>query len=159
ICAAPLPSRSTRPAIRVSLVFLSTVAMRTMYSPRGPRQRRRPFNNFLQQIPQSVAGGPELDRGSVHLTSQFSEKLPTFQFLGFPPRGHRIGKRRVDHPGSPVGHGTTILCLGKGSKVVVAGDGQVTMGQTVVKSNARKLRRLAGGSVIAGFAGATADAI
>ncbi len=43
--------------------------------------------------------------------------------------------------------------------MVIAGDGQVTMGQTVVKSNARKLRRLGGGSVIAGFAGATADAI
>src|SRR6201990_704814 len=61
-----------------------------------------------------------------------------------------------------VGHqwrGTPILCLRKGSQVVVTGDGQVTMGQTVVKSNARKLRRLAGGSVLAGFAGATADAI
>src|SRR5271170_6058531 len=56
-------------------------------------------------------------------------------------------------------HGTTILGLRKGGEVVVAGDGQVSMGQTIVKSNARKLRRLAGGSVIAGFAGATADAI
>jgi ATP-dependent HslUV protease subunit HslV len=56
-------------------------------------------------------------------------------------------------------HGTTILCLRKKGQVVVAGDGQVTLGQTVVKSNARKLRRLAGGTVIAGFAGATADAI
>jgi len=65
----------------------------------------------------------------------------------------------MDHPADTVWHGTTILCLRKGNKVVVAGDGQVTMGQTVVKSNARKLRRLAGGSVIAGFAGATADAI
>lgn len=55
-------------------------------------------------------------------------------------------------------HGTTILCLRKGGEVVIAGDGQVTMGQTIVKSNARKLRRLAGGAVIAGFAGATADA-
>jgi ATP-dependent HslUV protease subunit HslV len=60
---------------------------------------------------------------------------------------------------STVWHGTTILCLRKGGEVVVAGDGQVTMGQTVVKSNAKKLRRLAGGSVIAGFAGAPADAI
>ena len=58
-----------------------------------------------------------------------------------------------------VWHGTTILCVRKQGQVVVAGDGQVTMGQTVMKSNARKLRRLAGGSVIAGFAGATADAI
>jgi ATP-dependent HslUV protease, peptidase subunit HslV len=56
-------------------------------------------------------------------------------------------------------HGTTILCLRKGGEVVVAGDGQVSMGQTIVKSNARKLRRLGGGTVIAGFAGATADAI
>ncbi|HVH74300.1 MAG TPA: ATP-dependent protease subunit HslV [Stellaceae bacterium] len=56
-------------------------------------------------------------------------------------------------------HGTTILSLRKDGVVVVAGDGQVSLGQTVLKSNARKLRRLAGGSVIAGFAGATADAI
>jgi ATP-dependent HslUV protease, peptidase subunit HslV len=56
-------------------------------------------------------------------------------------------------------HGTTILSLRKAGIVVVAGDGQVSMGQTVVKSNARKVRRLGGGSVIAGFAGTTADAI
>jgi len=56
-------------------------------------------------------------------------------------------------------HGTTILSLRKGGDVIVAGDGQVSMGQTVVKSNARKVRRLGGGNVIAGFAGATADAI
>jgi len=55
-------------------------------------------------------------------------------------------------------HGTTILCVRKGAGVVIAGDGQVTMGQAVVKSNARKLRRLGNGKVIAGFAGATADA-
>jgi ATP-dependent HslUV protease, peptidase subunit HslV len=55
-------------------------------------------------------------------------------------------------------HGTTILCLRKEGQVVIGGDGQVTMGQTVVKSNAKKLRRLGNGSVIAGFAGATADA-
>src|ERR671922_249933 len=65
----------------------------------------------------------------------------------------------MHQPVDNVWHGTTILCLRKPGQVVVAGDGQVTMGQTVVKSNARKLRRLAGGSVIAGFAGATADAI
>ena len=55
-------------------------------------------------------------------------------------------------------HGTTILSVRKGGKVVVAGDGQVTFGHTVMKSNARKVRPLGGGSVIAGFAGATADA-
>jgi ATP-dependent HslUV protease subunit HslV len=56
-------------------------------------------------------------------------------------------------------HATTILTVRKGGHVVVAGDGQVSLGQTVLKSNARKVRRLGkGGEVIAGFAGATADA-
>ena len=56
-------------------------------------------------------------------------------------------------------HGTTILSVRKGGTVVIAGDGQVTLGQTVIKSNARKVRRLgSGGDIIAGFAGATADA-
>jgi ATP-dependent HslUV protease subunit HslV len=53
---------------------------------------------------------------------------------------------------------TTILSVRKGGKVVVAGDGQVTLGATVMKANARKVRRLGKGDVIAGFAGATADA-
>jgi ATP-dependent HslUV protease subunit HslV len=55
-------------------------------------------------------------------------------------------------------HGTTILCVRRDGKVVMAGDGQVTMDKTVMKSTARKVRRLAEGSVLAGFAGATADA-
>ena len=55
---------------------------------------------------------------------------------------------------SPGWHATTILMVRKGGKVVIGGDGQVSMGQTVVKSNARKVRRLAKGDVIAGFAGA-----
>jgi ATP-dependent HslUV protease subunit HslV len=59
---------------------------------------------------------------------------------------------------SPGWHATTILMVRKDGKVVIGGDGQVSMGQTVVKSNARKVRRLAKGDVIAGFAGATADA-
>ena len=59
----------------------------------------------------------------------------------------------------PVGwHGTTILSVRRGGQVVVAGDGQVSLGNTVVKGNARKVRRIGNGSVIAGFAGATADA-
>jgi ATP-dependent HslUV protease subunit HslV len=64
----------------------------------------------------------------------------------------------ASEPNAPLWHGTTILSVRKGGQVIVAGDGQVSMGQTVVKSNARKVRRLGGGSVIAGFAGATADA-
>src|SRR5499433_1828994 len=59
----------------------------------------------------------------------------------------------------PGWHATTILSVRKGGQVVVAGDGQVSMGQTIVKANAKKVRRLGSGNVIAGFAGATADAI
>lgn len=56
-------------------------------------------------------------------------------------------------------HGTTILTVRKGGKVVIAGDGQVSLGQTIIKGNARKVRPLGTGQVIAGFAGATADAM
>jgi ATP-dependent HslUV protease subunit HslV len=55
-------------------------------------------------------------------------------------------------------HGTTILCVRRNGLVAMAGDGQVTLGNTVMKGNARKVRRLHDGSVIAGFAGGTADA-
>jgi len=57
-----------------------------------------------------------------------------------------------------VWHGTTILAVRKNGAVVVAGDGQVSLQQTIIKPNARKVRRLGDGSVIGGFAGATADA-
>jgi ATP-dependent HslUV protease, peptidase subunit HslV len=56
-------------------------------------------------------------------------------------------------------HGTTILTVRKGNTVVIAGDGQVSLGQTIIKGNARKVRPLGTGKVIAGFAGATADAM
>jgi len=55
-------------------------------------------------------------------------------------------------------HGTTVLSVRKDGLVVIAGDGQVSLGDTVIKANARKVRTLADGGVIAGFAGATADA-
>jgi len=54
--------------------------------------------------------------------------------------------------------GTTILSVRRGTSVVIGGDGQVTLGNTIMKGNARKVRKLADGDVIAGFAGATADA-
>ena len=57
-----------------------------------------------------------------------------------------------------VWHGTTILTVRKSGRVVVAGDGQVSLGATVIKGNARKVRSLGKGDVIGGFAGATADA-
>ena len=63
------------------------------------------------------------------------------------------------NPHDPLGwHGTTILCVRKGAQVAMAGDGQVSLGQTVAKGNARKVRRIAQNRVLAGFAGATADA-
>jgi ATP-dependent HslUV protease, peptidase subunit HslV len=55
-------------------------------------------------------------------------------------------------------HGTTILCVRREGRVVLAGDGQVTLDKTVMKGTARKVRRLGDGSVVAGFAGSTADA-
>lgn len=55
-------------------------------------------------------------------------------------------------------HGTTILSVRRGNKVVIGGDGQVTQGQTIMKGNARKVRRLYRDQVLAGFAGGTADA-
>ncbi len=60
----------------------------------------------------------------------------------------------------PIGwHGTTILCVRRDGQVAMAGDGQVTLGQTVIKGNARKVRRIGpSGSILSGFAGATADA-
>ena len=59
----------------------------------------------------------------------------------------------------PEWHGTTILAVRKDGRTVIAGDGQVSMGPTIVKGSARKVRVLAGGKVLAGFAGATADAL
>ena len=63
-----------------------------------------------------------------------------------------------DHHGLIQWHGTTIIGVKKGGTTVIAGDGQVSMGNTVMKPNAKKVRRIGDGSVIAGFAGATADA-
>ena len=55
-------------------------------------------------------------------------------------------------------HGTTILAVRKDGKTAMCGDGQVTLGNTIIKGDARKVRRIAGGKVLAGFAGSTADA-
>ena len=65
----------------------------------------------------------------------------------------------AEDSGAPAMHATTIVTVRKGGKVVIAGDGQVSLGQTIMKGNARKVRRIGkDGQVIAGFAGATADA-
>lgn len=64
----------------------------------------------------------------------------------------------LDHKDPSQLYGTTILSVRKNGKVAIAGDGQVSFGQTVLKSNAKKIRKLGNGSIIGGFAGATADA-
>jgi ATP-dependent HslUV protease, peptidase subunit HslV len=69
-----------------------------------------------------------------------------------------MGSIMNDVASSQTWHGTTILTVRKGGKVVVAGDGQVSLGATVIKANAKKVRSLGKGDVIGGFAGATADA-
>jgi ATP-dependent HslUV protease subunit HslV len=64
----------------------------------------------------------------------------------------------LEHKNPSQIYGTTILSVRKNGKVAIAGDGQVSLGSTVLKSNARKIRKLGDGSIIGGFAGATADA-
>ncbi len=56
-------------------------------------------------------------------------------------------------------HGTTVICIRKGNEVAMGADGQVSIGSTIMKASAKKLRRLGGGEIIAGFAGSTADAL
>jgi ATP-dependent HslUV protease, peptidase subunit HslV len=69
-----------------------------------------------------------------------------------------MSSAQSDSSSGPGWHATTILSVRKGGQVVMAGDGQVSMGQTIVKGNAKKVRRIGNGQIIAGFAGATADA-
>jgi len=82
--------------------------------------------------------------------------------LAFPGRepnlAYVLNMPNSSFPFESVWHGTTILTVRKGGKVVIAGDGQVSFGNTVVKSKARKVRSVQRGDVIGGFAGATADA-
>merc|ERR1711966_278436 len=70
-----------------------------------------------------------------------------------------MGGFNMDHRDPNTMYTTTILCVRKGDKVVVIGDGQVTQGSTVVKDTAKKVRRLQNGNVVTGFAGAAVDAL
>ena len=64
----------------------------------------------------------------------------------------------MENQQSPSWHGTTIISVRKGNQIVIAGDGQVSLGNTIIKSTAQKVRKIGNSGVIAGFAGATADA-
>jgi ATP-dependent HslUV protease, peptidase subunit HslV len=80
--------------------------------------------------------------------------------LPFPCGAKRLLRVSMQNPsaGASGWHATTIVMVKKGGRTVIGGDGQVSIGQTIVKGNAKKVRRLAKGEVIGGFAGATADA-
>src|SRR5262249_36887881 len=84
--------------------------------------------------------------------------LAAFRLTLLRPPGWDPRQPAVTWPGTPMFHGTTILCVRRDGRVVLGGDGQVTLDKTVMKASARKVRRLGDGRVLAGFAGSTADA-
>src|SRR3954451_2582205 len=96
-------------------------------------------------------GGLRLPRRSIDSAQRKPRQPMTF------PNDSMTDTMSDSGPHSPF-HATTILMVRKGGRVVIGGDGQVSLGQTVIKGNARKVRRLGKGDVISGFAGATADA-
>ncbi len=89
-------------------------------------------------------------RESPHWLRYFIAMVPGF-------RRDDVKESKMEHHPTTI-YGTTILSVRKGDKVVIAGDGQVSLGGTVLKSTARKVRRLGDGKILGGFAGATADA-
>jgi len=78
--------------------------------------------------------------------------------LGFTPGIPQVNNSPENRSMTDSFHATTIVSVRRGERVVIGGDGQVTLGNTIMKANARKVRRLGSGDVLAGFAGATADA-
>src|SRR5215470_14339985 len=132
--ARPAPSRSTATSTSVSFVLRFTAPLR-MANILCPRAFYQGFAGFATGVGiVCKCATPYLDvadLGGFNLMSP--NELPAW-------------------------HGTTILTVRKAGSVVIGGDGQVSIGQTIVKSNAKKVRRLGKGDVIGGFAGATADA-
>jgi ATP-dependent HslUV protease subunit HslV len=103
------------------------------------------FRRGQRRLEGGRAGAPLIARPRLNMLGVLQSRF-RFPFLMSEPSN------------APVMHATTILMVRKGGRVVIGGDGQVSLGQTIMKGNARKVRRLAKGQVIAGFAGATADA-
>src|SRR5580704_10633852 len=136
IVDAPVPSRSTATSTSVSLVVRFTDALRMTI----------------------LANSRAFYQGLVRRANVPCICIATRQFLN---HAWTEGFQRMQSPEngqSGLWHGTTILTVRKGGVVAVGGDGQVSIGQTIVKANAKKVRRLGKGEVIGGFAGATADA-
>jgi len=119
-------------------------------------EKRGPFN---RPTPHSLLRygpvWPELSIIVTEITAKPTDCNLASQPLNQRTRGNLMQASPYE---TPVWHGTTILTVRKGGRVVIGGDGQVSIGQTVIKSNAKKVRKLGKGDVIGGFAGATADA-
>src|SRR5665811_309521 len=130
----PAPSRSTSTSTSVSLVLRFTAALRISNPWQYPSVARLLSGVAGIRHSRCQSAGPSLNERD------------------------RRGLARMSPNELPSWHGTTILTVRKGGTVVIGGDGQVSIGQTIVKSNAKKVRQLGKGDVIGGFAGATADA-
>src|SRR5215475_5052043 len=132
--ARPAPSRSTATSTSVSLVlrFTAPLRMANILCSRAFYQGSAGFATVVGSVCKCAT--PYLDVADP------------------------VGFNLMSPNELPAWHGTTILTVRKGGSVVIGGDGQVSIGQTIVKSNAKKVRRLGKGDVIGGFAGATADA-
>src|ERR1700674_1659577 len=154
---APLPSRSIATSMSVSLVVRRTDALRMDFA-QGCRFSasfiRRPGasplrpENSVDGVPPRLMHGWALGRAFASCPRAAYIRQRARLFLGNRMQASEIASW----------HGTTIVTVRKGGVVAIGGDGQVTIGQTIVKANAKKVRRLGKGDVIGGFAGATADA-
>jgi len=112
---------------------------------------------MIGRLPIAAKGHFVMRHGDLHSLRRVIHKVELPLVTREPPgRGRVPSEKHMSNEQSM--HATTIVTVRKGGKVVIAGDGQVSLGQTVMKGNARKVRRLGKGNVIAGFAGATADA-
>src|SRR5229473_6405955 len=179
--ATPEPSRLIATSMSVSLVLRLRLAVRMKWasgpwlvarsvsenaaSPPSRREagffrimlsKTRPFNR--RPPPSLLRYGllrTELPLIVTGMAAKPADCNPAPQPLNQRTRGNLMQASQNE---PPVWHGTTILTVRKGGRVVIGGDGQVSIGQTVIKSNAKKVRKLGKGDVIGGFAGATADA-
>ncbi len=147
--AAPASQCGTKP-VAPCTSLLSTVTARM-------------GNNVLR----TTAAPSVASSSSTTTTTRMMSGYPTRSYYGYqhpPPPApyyYAANPSPIGHwapQPKPEWHATTILCVRKGKDVVLIGDGQVSMGPTVVKPNARKVRRIGNGKVMVGFAGATADA-
>src|SRR5665213_2821037 len=151
----PLPSRSTATSMSVSLVVRLTDALRLLAFISA-----RPVLFAMTLRPRAIGmpSGSDLTPFYQALWGFATAAHPRLQWPKRALTSRSGGILRMQTQQSELWHGTTILTVRKGGVVAIGGDGQVSLGQTIIKSNAKKVRKLGKGDVIGGFAGATADA-